>query len=110
MLPALPAAAPRGAGRGGGDVELVPWLSFLNFRGEELPRRNWEWSGSGLHLPRRPKGGLVDTLHCQKKLPVCNILEYRKVLVDPDVPGLGRKPGVSSVETLNVESAGIIPS
>lgn len=51
----------------------------------------------------------MDTLHYQKKLPVCNILEYRKVLVDPDVPGLGRKPGVSPAETLNVESAGIIP-
>lgn len=47
-------------------------------------------------------GPRVDTLHYQKKLPVCNILEYRKVLVDPDVPGLGRKPGVSPAETLNV--------
>lgn len=84
-------------------MELVPWLSFLNFRGY------WEWSGSGLHLPPRPKGGLVDTLRYQRKLPVCNILKYRKVLVEPDVPRLGRKPGVSPAETLNVESAEITP-
>lgn len=84
-------------------MELVPWLSFLNFRGY------WEWSGSGLHLPPRPKGGLVDTLLYQRKLPVCNILKYRKVLVEPDVPRLGRKPGVSPAETLNVESAEITP-